>query len=167
MHFSVAPVSAYACEPLSAYADQRCPGDPHFYTTIDVILAKFYSLAEPLALSRVVLRMPSYWNFPPRRATFFSTVNTTTKSMFLPRVFHRALCQPTSSFVILKKSGWLTPKLVLRFVIGTLMTFLQCFTTNANEFLRYVSSCYGNIKFTIEFEQTGQCNSFLGHSCDS
>ena len=46
----------------------------------------------------------SYWTLPPRRATFFLTVNTTTKSMLLPWV-HICMCDFEEKWLMNAKIG--------------------------------------------------------------
>ena len=58
--------------------------------TLNICIDKYCILLLILRLYQELF-YASYWNFPPRRATFFLMVNTMTKSMVLPWVRHWAL----------------------------------------------------------------------------
>ena len=117
----------------------------NFTSLILLLILRLNFLLILLADLLLILRLfpglfyASYWNLPPRRAT---------GSPLGPVLANIFMCD--------FESGWWTPKLVLHFGMGTLMTRSPCFTAKTVQmsffaFLHYLNSCHINIKFKIEF----------------
>ena len=127
--------------------------------TLNICLDKLYSLADPPALPRVVLR--KLLEFATKKSHFLFD------GKYYDQIDGVAMGSPlgpvlANIFMCAFEEKWLlnakvSPLFWNRYVDDTFTMFHN--KDSANDFLHYLNGCHRNIKFTIE------CNSIFGHSC--
>ena len=127
--------------------------------TLNSCLDKLFSLADPLALPRVVLR--KLLEFATKKSHFLFD------GKYYDQIDGVAMGSPlgpvlANIFMCAFEEKWLlnakvSPLFWNRYVDDTFTLFHN--KDSANDFLHYLNGCHRNIKFTIE------CNSVFGHSC--
>ena len=121
--------------------------------TLNICLDKLYSLSDPPALPRVVLR--KLLEFATKKSHFlfdgkyYDQIDSVAMGSPLgPVLANIFMCDFEEKWLMNAK---ISPSFWNRYVDDTFTMFHN--QDSANEFLHYLNGCHSNIKFTIEFEQ--------------